>query len=121
MAPALTLWKLEPAARIDDSAWQDRDVYRMIVRAGSATEARLLASRRFKPADDPEALERADLGGGFLSEKLYWVVPLEPAEAEGYGDGPAGVVEAELLARNAGPDTRIGSANPKDQKPPTGS
>lgn len=93
----MPLWKFVPIARPDDPTWQDRPVwYDRIVRAETAAEARVQAARYNRdPTDLLADLEKADLGGGFLSEKLYEVYELDPAEAAAFpAQGEPGVVQA---------------------------
>lgn len=97
----MPLWKFVPVARLDDPTWQDRDIWQeVIVRADTAAEARTYAARAGRDPNDLAAdLEKADLGGGFLSEKLYQVVELDPAEASAFPEGGPGVLRARRLPR----------------------
>jgi len=91
-----TLWRLVPAARPDDPTWLDLDIWQeVVVRADTAAEARVEAGRMSYDPDDPlGSLEKADREAGFMSEKLYHVLPLPEDEAKAFGAGPKGVLRA---------------------------
>jgi hypothetical protein len=90
------LWRIAPAARPDDSAWMGLEIWsEVIVCADSAAEARLEAARLERdPHDRVGELEKADRGGGFMSEKLYQVRPLDAEEAARFESTGKGVVHA---------------------------
>jgi hypothetical protein len=90
------LWRILPVARPDDSTWIGLDIWaEVIVCADSAAEARIEAAKLTRDPHDPIGdLEKADRGGGFMSEKLYQVVPLPDAEAARYEHPGKGVVHA---------------------------
>ncbi|MCU0894189.1 MAG: hypothetical protein MUD06_07670 [Rhodospirillales bacterium] len=88
----MPLWRIEPVADADDPGWQGRVQWQsVVVRAASPAFARLLASALDTPNDaNRYGVENPNLGSGFFSEKLYWVVPETSGQYE--ETGPDGVV-----------------------------
>ncbi len=105
---SLRLWRITPLAAPDDPYWQDRPIWlSVVVRAATAAEARVMAERLARDRLDPAGdLERADLGGGFDSEKLYRVTALEGPDAAEWGDGEPGILRAVRAEAPTGPTGR---------------
>jgi hypothetical protein len=82
------LWLIEPNAAPDDSWWQGRQIWQLVVAAPSAAFARLeaerwaLRQRRFVQIGN----ESPSMSAGFIDEKLYFARPLPedvgPSRAE---------------------------------------
>lgn len=72
------LWLIEPNAAPDDSWWQGRGIWQLVVAAPSAAFARLeaerwaLRQRRFVHIGN----ESSSMSAGFIDEKLYFARPL---------------------------------------------
>lgn len=72
------LWLIEPNAAPDDSWWQGREIWQLVVAAPSAAFARLeaerwaLRQRRFVHVGN----ESPSMSAGFIDEKLYFARPL---------------------------------------------
>ncbi len=72
------LWLIEPHAAQDDSWWQGREIWQLVVAAPSAAFARLeaerwaLRQRRFVHIGN----ESSSMSAGFIDEKLYFARPL---------------------------------------------
>lgn len=90
------LWRISPVARPDDSTWMGLDIWaEVIVCADSPAEARLEAEKLARDPQDPLGdLEKADRGGGFMSAKLYQVLPLADEDAARFRPSGKGVVHA---------------------------
>lgn len=72
------LWLIEPNAAPDDSWWQGREIWQLLVAAPSAAFARLeaerwaLRQRHFVHIGN----ESSSMNAGFIDEKLYFARPL---------------------------------------------
>jgi hypothetical protein len=93
----MPLWRFIPIAGPRDSRWQDRQIREgLVVRAPSATMARLIADREV-PSSVRGAVgnETRSFRGGFADAALYWVQRVSPDEAKELGgdSGPDGVVQ----------------------------
>jgi len=70
----IQLWLIEPNAAQDDSWWQGREIWQLVVAAPSAAFARLeaerwaLRQRRFTQIGN----ESSSMSAGFIDEKLYF-------------------------------------------------
>ena len=86
----MALWRLSPIAEIHDAWWQDRRIWReVIVRAGSAAQARLVAAElEANPGEPLSGNESPSFKSGFLDEKLYRV------DRAGDGDGAPEILKA---------------------------
>mgnify|MGYP003146333748 CR=1 FL=1 len=91
----MPLWKIVPAASLDDPRWLDRRPWReVLVRAQTASMARLTASGLDRPpeADIGVGNETDGFASAFDDEKLYWVT-----EVDASASGPAEIVSATPL------------------------
>ena len=91
----MAVWEMTPVARPDDPSWQGRRQFaRVLVRAGSPAEARVVASHLDTP---DEAHEFGDqhprYRSGLMDPALY--VAHAATDAGFEADGPAEVLEAE--------------------------
>ncbi|MEQ8603911.1 MAG: hypothetical protein RIB45_11375 [Marivibrio sp.] len=78
----MKLWKIEPVARAGDPRWLNHPRFaRVIVRAETAGEARLLAAAQENPGA-PSAIGNESHGDvtGLADEKLYRIAPLPDEE-----------------------------------------
>jgi hypothetical protein len=93
-------WLIEPNAAPDDSWWQGRQIWQLIVAAPSAAFARLeaerwaLRQRRFVQVGN----ESRSMSAGFIDEKLYFARAL----AENVGPSLDEFTEAKVMVL-AGP------------------
>lgn len=92
-------WLLEPAAEFADSRWQDRPIWRVVVAAPSASLARQAAEAWAVPPAVQIGNESDSPAAGFSDEKLYVARRIDPQPEwqARRGDGPAQVVDAELV------------------------
>lgn len=99
MSRPAPLWRVLPHADPDDGRWQDHPVWaEVVVRAGSAAEARLAAARVLdRPRAAPAGNGCPSHASGFADEKLYWVHRLGEEEVRAYGSGEGPVLAATLL------------------------
>jgi glycerophosphoryl diester phosphodiesterase len=78
----MTLWRITPSARPDDSRWEDHPVFaQVIVRAETASLARLIAGKTlFRDNTKIQFGEERDtiFISAFDDEKLYRVIELAP-------------------------------------------
>jgi hypothetical protein len=96
----MKIWRITPAARFGDSRWEDHPMFaEVIVRAGSAAEARLLAGTGLSRAQS-----QTQFGGerdtifisAFRDPSLYRVVEL--AEPSGHpAEGSAEIIAAQEM------------------------
>lgn len=79
----IPLWRIRPVAVPGDARWQGRRIWpEVIVRAPSAAMARVVASRLDEnPGALPVGNETLCFRSGFEDSKLYWVTPVDAAEA----------------------------------------
>ena len=101
----MRLWRITPSAAPDDTRWHNSQMWReVVVRAETATEARVIASRM--ESDEMELSPRFSSGtqakdypSAFYDESLYSVTEI-PAGASGQfsADGPREI----LLAHRTG-------------------
>jgi hypothetical protein len=72
------LWLIEPNAAPDDSWWQGREIWQLVVAAPSAAFARLEAERWALQQRRPVHIgnESPSMSAGFIDEKLYFARPL---------------------------------------------
>lgn len=88
----MRLWELTPVARPDDPTWQGRPQFdRVLVRAETAAEARVVASGLDTPESAPEfGDQHPRLKSGLMTEKLY---AAQVARDDGFNvDGPPEVL-----------------------------
>ena len=87
----MALWRLTPVAEAHDGRWQDRRIWReVIVQAGSAAQARLLAAElEADPREPLSGNESPSFRSGFLDEKLYRV------DRAGDGEGEPAILRAD--------------------------
>ena len=93
----MPLWKIAPAATLDDPRWLDRRPWgEVLVRAESAAMARLIASGLDRPptAGTGVGNETDGFVSAFDDEKLYWVT-----EVDASASGPAEIVSATPLGQ----------------------
>lgn len=90
-------WVIEPAAAFEDSRWQDRAIWRVVVAAPTASFAREVAEAWAQPKDVQIGNESDSPVAGFADEKLYLVreVPSDP-QWPASGD-ESKVIDAKLL------------------------
>lgn len=102
----MRLWRIVPAVPPEDPRWLGGPIWReMIVRAESAAEARVIASRKdadvfdYRPDRNSAGAQAMDMPSALYDETLYEVLEL-PAGATGQfsPEGPREV----LLAHRAG-------------------
>lgn len=93
----MALWELTPVARSDDPNWQGRRQYaRVLVRAATAAEARVVASSLDTPDTSPEAGDQHPrLKSGLSDEKLYAATPVDADATDADADGADAVISAE--------------------------
>jgi hypothetical protein len=72
------LWLIEPNAAPDDSWWQGRQIWQLVVAAPSAAFARLAAERWALRQRQLTHIgnESPSMSAGFIDEKLYFARPL---------------------------------------------
>ena len=72
------LWLIEPNAAPDDSWWQGRQIWQLVVAAPSAAFARLEAERWALQQRHVVHIgnESPSMNAGFIDEKLYFARPL---------------------------------------------
>ncbi len=96
----MPLWRIVPTARPSDTRWEDHPVFaEVVVRAESASQARLIAGRTLYKGDG-----KVQFGGeqdkifisAFADEKLYGVSRLE-GDGRFPADGASEVVHSQLL------------------------
>jgi uncharacterized membrane-anchored protein len=94
------LWLIEPNAAPDDSWWQGRQIWQLVVAAPSAAFARLAAERWALRQRQVTHIgnESPSMSAGFIDEKLYFVRPLP----ENVGPKPEEFEETSVLVL-AGP------------------
>lgn len=103
----MRLWKFVPVAQLDDPYWQDRPVWReVIVRADTSGLARSIASKLEVDLDAPNVgNETLSQRNGLEDPSLYQAVELTRTEAAAFGggDGPEGIVRADMLRDRPAP------------------
>jgi hypothetical protein len=77
-AESAQLWLIEPNAAPDDSWWQGRQIWQLVVAAPSAAFARLEAERWARRQTRLVHIgnESPSMNAGFIDEKLYFARPL---------------------------------------------
>lgn len=95
----MTLWRLTPAARLDDPRWLSHSVWAdVVVRAPTSGAAIVMADRMALEdagGDAPMGNESLTFESGFKDEKLYAVRRLSPsAEPALSPEGPPEVLRA---------------------------
>ena len=88
----MPLWKIVPAADLDDPRWLDRRPWlEVMVRAESAAMARVAASGLDRPPEPEVGVGNETVGfsSAFDDEKLYWVTQVDAAAS-----GPTEIVSA---------------------------
>ena len=100
--PAPRFWMIEPVASLDDSRWQDRPIWRVLVTAPISSLALQAAEAWANPRGAAQIGNESDSPlAGFADEKLYRVreVPPDPAWQGSGSSTDRAVVDAELLRK----------------------
>lgn len=92
----MAVWEMTPVARPDDPSWQGRRQFaRVLVRAASPAEARVVASRLDTPDEAHEFGDQHPRYRSGLMDAALYVAHAAPGDAGFEADGPAEVLEAE--------------------------
>ena len=98
------IWLIEPNAAPDDSWWQGRQIWQLVVAAPSAAFARLEAERWAlrKTRIVHIGNESPSMSAGFIDEKLYFARPLPEnvgPRLEEFADSSVMVLAGPMLSK----------------------
>lgn len=96
----MPLWRLVPVAAAEDSRWLDYERWaEVVVRAPSASKARLIAANTLSGPSDRIGNESPAERTGLEDEKLYRAERKDAADVDAAAEGPDEVIRAVPLSQ----------------------